>query len=103
MVRVSLAALATAAAVPLVSAVDISVKATGGNATSPHQYGFLHEVRTHPLSFNIPRDSSANASSQNIGHQQLWGWRFIRRTDPQPGFPVEQQLQLDLGRVVAGQ
>ncbi|KAK7932591.1 glycoside hydrolase family 51 protein [Apiospora marii] len=43
MVRVSLAALTTAAAIPLVSAVDISVKATGGNATSPHQYGFLHE------------------------------------------------------------
>lgn len=26
-------------------AVDITVKATGGNATSGHQYGFLHEVR----------------------------------------------------------
>lgn len=28
------------------AAVDITVKATGGNATSGHQYGFLHEVCT---------------------------------------------------------
>lgn len=26
------------------AAVDVSIKASGGNATSGHQYGFLHEV-----------------------------------------------------------
>ncbi|CAI4214744.1 unnamed protein product [Parascedosporium putredinis] len=35
--------LAAACAISAVSAVDISVKATGGNVTSGHQYGFLHE------------------------------------------------------------
>ncbi|PKS07212.1 hypothetical protein jhhlp_005814 [Lomentospora prolificans] len=35
--------LAAACTISLVSAVDISVKATGGNVTSGHQYGFLHE------------------------------------------------------------
>jgi alpha-L-arabinofuranosidase len=30
-------------------AVDITVASEGGNATSGHQYGFLHEVR---LSFH---------------------------------------------------
>ena len=44
MVLLNLAALA-AAFVPLVSAVNITVEAEGGNATTPHQYGYLHEVR----------------------------------------------------------
>ena len=44
MVLLNLAALA-AAIVPLVSAVNITVEAEGGNATTPHQYGYLHEVR----------------------------------------------------------
>lgn len=44
MVLLNLAALA-AAVVPLVSAVNITVEAEGGNATTPHQYGYLHEVR----------------------------------------------------------
>ena len=43
MVLLNLAALA-AAVVPLVSAVEIHVEADGGNATTPHQYGYLHEV-----------------------------------------------------------
>lgn len=37
--------LAAAAAASVVSAVDISVSATGGNVTRAYQYGFLHEVR----------------------------------------------------------
>ncbi|CAJ2500141.1 Uu.00g029940.m01.CDS01 [Anthostomella pinea] len=43
MVSLKLAALAGALAVPLTAAVEISVSSEGGNATSGHQYGFLHE------------------------------------------------------------
>ncbi|ORY62465.1 alpha-L-arabinofuranosidase [Pseudomassariella vexata] len=42
MVSLKLAALA-AAVVSLAAAVNITVSSEGGNATSPHQYGFLHE------------------------------------------------------------
>ena len=58
MPSLSLAVAALAAAVAAVSAtsIDIAVKASGGNATSGHQYGFLHEaspraklpLHTHP-------------------------------------------------------
>lgn len=43
------AALAACAAAPAL-AVDVTVSAEGGNATSGHQYGFLHEVNALPLS-----------------------------------------------------
>ncbi|SPO06077.1 related to alpha-L-arabinofuranosidase A precursor [Cephalotrichum gorgonifer] len=43
MVFLRSAALIAACAVSLVSAVDISVQATGGNKTRAYQYGFLHE------------------------------------------------------------
>lgn len=33
------------AALPLAAGINISVTSDGGNATSGHQYGFLHEVR----------------------------------------------------------
>lgn len=32
------------AAAPLATALNITVGSEGGNATSGHQYGFLHEV-----------------------------------------------------------
>lgn len=44
---VSLKAFLVAAAQVLsVAAIDIKVKSSGGNATSGHQYGFLHEVQS---------------------------------------------------------
>ncbi|OTA76960.1 glycoside hydrolase family 51 protein [Hypoxylon sp. CO27-5] len=45
MVSLKLAALTStfACVISLAAAIDISVKSTGGNATSGHQYGFLHE------------------------------------------------------------
>lgn len=33
-----------AVALPIGSALNITVSSDGGNATSGHQYGFLHEV-----------------------------------------------------------
>jgi alpha-N-arabinofuranosidase len=42
MVQFSLAIVAAILA-PVVSSVQIAVKSSGGNATTPHQYGFLHE------------------------------------------------------------
>ncbi|KAK8045498.1 alpha-N-arabinofuranosidase A [Apiospora rasikravindrae] len=76
MVRVSLAALATAAAVPLVSAVDISVKATGGNATSPHQYGFLHEDINNSGDGGLYAELIRNRAfqSSSIFNSTLEGW-----------------------------
>ncbi|KAI1653102.1 glycoside hydrolase family 51 protein [Daldinia decipiens] len=41
--KLSVLASTFACAASLAAAVDISVKSTGGNATSGHQYGFLHE------------------------------------------------------------
>ncbi|KAL2019360.1 hypothetical protein VTK56DRAFT_9740 [Thermocarpiscus australiensis] len=43
MVRLDLALVAATFPPLLVSAVEITVRAAGGNATSAHQYGFLHE------------------------------------------------------------
>ncbi|KAK6840360.1 glycoside hydrolase family 51 protein [Apiospora arundinis] len=76
MVRVSLAALATAAALPLVSAVDISVKATGGNATSPHQYGFLHEDINNSGDGGLYAELIRNRAfqSSNKFNSSLQGW-----------------------------
>ena len=45
--------LAAVAAASLASAVDISVKATGGNETRAYQYGFLHEVKKPDISFQV--------------------------------------------------
>jgi alpha-L-arabinofuranosidase len=39
------ALVAAAQLVATTLAVDITVASSGGNATSGHQYGFLHEVR----------------------------------------------------------
>ncbi|KAK8084408.1 hypothetical protein PG997_005679 [Apiospora hydei] len=79
MVRVSLAALATAAAVPLVSAVDIAVKATGGNATSPHQYGFLHEDINNSGDGGLYAELIRNRAfqSSSIFNSTLDGWTPI--------------------------
>ncbi|KAK8068862.1 hypothetical protein PG994_005478 [Apiospora phragmitis] len=76
MVRVSLAALATAAALPLVSAVDISVKAAGGNATSPHQYGFLHEDINNSGDGGLYAELIRNRAfqSSSIFNSTLEGW-----------------------------
>ncbi|KAI1473421.1 glycoside hydrolase family 51 protein [Daldinia eschscholtzii] len=41
--KLSVLASTFACAASLASAIDISVKSTGGNATNGHQYGFLHE------------------------------------------------------------
>ncbi|KAK7942514.1 alpha-L-arabinofuranosidase [Apiospora aurea] len=79
MVRVSLAALATAAAIPLVSAVVISVKATGGNATSPHQYGFLHEDINNSGDGGLYAELIRNRAfqSSSIFNSTLEGWTPI--------------------------
>ncbi|KAK8121262.1 alpha-L-arabinofuranosidase [Apiospora kogelbergensis] len=79
MVRVSLAALATAAALPLASAVDISVKATGGNATSPHQYGFLHEDINNSGDGGLYAELIRNRAfqSSNKFNSTLEGWTSV--------------------------
>ncbi|KAI2616196.1 glycoside hydrolase family 51 protein [Hypomontagnella submonticulosa] len=41
--KLSVLASTVACAVSLATAIDISVKSTGGNITNGHQYGFLHE------------------------------------------------------------
>lgn len=66
MVPFTVGLLAGIFALSPVSAVEISVKATGGNKTNGHQYGFLHEVSTFivmPSRFN---------------NQELWAFIDLR-------------------------
>lgn len=58
--------LAAVAAASLASAVDISVKATGGNETRAYQYGFLHEVKQSGIFFLEQEDHRSNS-----GHRIL--------------------------------
>ncbi|KAM7221571.1 hypothetical protein V8F06_003143 [Rhypophila decipiens] len=88
------------------SAIDLVVKPSGGNVSSPYMYGLMHEVSFASAAASQMSKSPCQLLTMffpQTGHQQLGRRRHLRRTGAQPRLPGQQGVPLQPGGMVGHQ